>query len=342
MQALKVLVPLAARRAVPSPESGAPRERDPAQQRVPETRTGRTRLSASRPSPIGGDPHHSGSNVGNASQARGAGSRGMLIAGQLTGRDRGRMKKHRIGALVAAAALTLTFAGSAFAADNSITWTGQGASNGSPKTNDCDGLKAGELLWILTDGTAENAYVTVDGAGHINGTDVGGSWHFVSPWLDPLDPGAHTVTVHYDGGSDKNAQFVLSHGCAAEETTTTTTDETTTEETTTDSTTDETTTDETTTEDTSTESTTDETTTDETTTDSTTTDSTTAETTTDSTTTDSTTNETTTDSTTNETTTASTTSDTTTTDEIPTTTDPPPAAPVEELTPPPTGPTAAP
>src|SRR3954447_14998845 len=115
MQAQKVLVPLAARRAVPSPESGAPRERDPAQQRVPETRTGRTRLSASRPSPIGGGPHDGGRNVGKASQARGAGSRGMLIAGQLTGRDRGRMKKHRIGALVAAAALTLTFAGAAFA-----------------------------------------------------------------------------------------------------------------------------------------------------------------------------------------------------------------------------------
>ena len=54
------------------------------------------------------------------------------------------MNKHRIGALVAAAALTLTFAGTAFAAED--TWEGQGY----PPKEDCEKSDPGEALWIWT------------------------------------------------------------------------------------------------------------------------------------------------------------------------------------------------
>ena len=144
------------------------------------------------------------------------------------------MNKHRIGALIAAAALTLTFAGTAFA-DSSLQWTGQGVTNGEVNSENCDDVDPGELLWIFTDGDATDVYVTVDGNMVGTAVDKGGSWHITTPWLDPLDPNEYDVVVHYTGGDAKNPQFTLSHGCPAETTTTTSTEETTTstEETTT-------------------------------------------------------------------------------------------------------------
>jgi hypothetical protein len=115
------------------------------------------------------------------------------------------MKKSRFGALVAAAALTLTFAGTAFA-DSSLQWTGQGATDGQVDTEKCDDVDAGELLWIFTDGDATNVYVTVDGQQIGTAVDKGGSWHITTPWLDPLDPDAYDVVVHYTGGDAKNPQ----------------------------------------------------------------------------------------------------------------------------------------
>ena len=222
------------------------------------------------------------------------------------------MNKHRIGALIAAAALTLTFAGTAFA-DSSLQWTGQGVTNGEVNSENCDDVDPGELLWIFTDGDATDVYVTVDGNMVGTAVDKGGSWHITTPWLDPLDPNEYDVVVHYTGGDAKNPQFTLSHGCPAETTTTTSTEETTTstEETTTS--TEETTT--------STEETT--TSTEETTTSTETTDTETTDTeTTDTETTDTETTDTeTTDTETTETT--STTSTETT-----------PSGSVEELTPP--------
>jgi hypothetical protein len=219
------------------------------------------------------------------------------------------MNKHRIGALFAALALTLTFAGTAFAGE--LTWTGQGVTDGQVNTENCDDVDPGELLWIFTDGDATDVFVTVDGNTVGTAVDKGGSWHITTPWLDPLDPNEYEVVVHFTGGDAKNPQFVLSHGCPGE-TTTTTTEETTTstEETTTS--TEETTT--------STEETT--TSTEETTTSTEETTTSTEETTT------STTDETT--STTTEETTTSTTDETTSTTSNETT----PEGSVEELTPP--------
>jgi hypothetical protein len=167
------------------------------------------------------------------------------------------MKKHRIGALFAALALTLTFAGAAFAGE--LTWTGQGVTNGEVNSENCEDVEPGEQLWIFTDGDATDVFVTVDGNTVGTAVDKGGSWHITTPWLDPLDPNEYEVVVHFTGGDAKNPQFVLSHGCPGE-TTTTTTEETTTSTTdeTTSTTTDETTS--TTTEETTTSTTTDETT----------------------------------------------------------------------------------
>src|SRR6186997_1739936 len=66
--------------------------------------------------------------------------------------DRGPMNKHRIGALVAAAALTLTFAGTAFA-DGSVPWEGNGITNGEFNNEQCDEANpAGTMLWVFSPG----------------------------------------------------------------------------------------------------------------------------------------------------------------------------------------------
>ena len=209
------------------------------------------------------------------------------------------MNKHRIGALVAAAALTLTFAGTAFASE--FPWQGNGYPNET-----CDGSQE-TALWIWTGDDPTS--LTVNGNLQSGSWEQQGkgSWHFeVALGAGNYPP--TSASVEYTGDS---GVLTLSH---CDGTVTTTTEETTTEETTTDeTTTEETTTDETTTEETTT---TDVTTTDETTTD----ESTTEETTTDETTTDETTTEETT--TTDETTTDTTSEETT------------PEGSVEELTPP--------
>ena len=76
-----------------------------------------------------------------ATQARGASTQHFHTRNQ---GDQGTMNKHRIGALVAAATLTLTFAGTAFAATDS--WQG----NGYPVKSDCNESEAGTALWIWT------------------------------------------------------------------------------------------------------------------------------------------------------------------------------------------------
>src|SRR6187549_883957 len=61
--------------------------------------------------------------------------------------DRGPMNKHKIGAVIAAAMLVLTFAGTAFA--GSLDWNGK---NGWPVANGCnqDDTPPGSMLWIYT------------------------------------------------------------------------------------------------------------------------------------------------------------------------------------------------
>jgi hypothetical protein len=215
-----------------------------------------------------------------ATQARGRSHRHQptdeLIARQLLRERQGTMNKHRIGALVAAGALTLTFAGTAFAAEDA--WGGQGY----PVNEDCEKSAAGEALWIWTGESTDTPVLHFDGNDYAGEQKGQGAWQFVTPYPTSEPTG---TTLTYGAGSD--GVLTLSHGCPAETTTTTTTDVVTT--------TDTTTTDVVTTTDTTTTDvvTTDTTTTDVVTTDTTTTDVVTTDTTTDVVTTDTTSEETT-------------------------------------------------
>jgi hypothetical protein len=195
------------------------------------------------------------------------------------------MKNRRIGALIAAAALTLTFAGTALA-DGSVDWTGQGITNGNLNNETCDADNpAGSMLWIFTlGGSDENvtgAELTVNGDVYTNDVHVGHIIKFMTAFYDPS--GSITASVSYTGtlGSG-DVNLTISHGCPDTVTTTTsseTTETSTTETSTTETSTTETETTETSSTETSETSTTDTETTDTSTTATETTDTETTETT---------------------------------------------------------------
>ena len=220
------------------------------------------------------------------------------------------MNKHRIGALVAAAALTLAFAGTAFANDlhQDTPITGTEFDN---TEMGCD--EGWHFVHTKTDSGDLPSEITVEFqdagvlhvAGHVNGNSI--------VMYDVTGAAAGDTLLSASDDISNDGLLNLSHVCIPEETTTTTTEETTTDTTTTDV----------------------ETTTDTTTSDTTTTD---VETTTDTTTTDVVTTDTTTDVVTTDTTTTDVvTTDTTTTDVVTTDTtseETTPEGSVEELTPP--------
>jgi hypothetical protein len=125
------------------------------------------------------------------------------------------MNKHRIGALIAAAALTLTFAGTALATDH--PWAGNGypqqSCNGSPET----------ALWVWTGDSPTSLTINGNvqsGSWSQNGQ---GSWHFtVTLGAGNFPP--TSASVEYTGGS---GVLTLSH-CDGTVTTTTTSEVTTT------------------------------------------------------------------------------------------------------------------
>jgi hypothetical protein len=155
------------------------------------------------------------------------------------------MNKHRLGALVAAAALTLTFAGTAFA--GSFDWNGK---NGWPVADGCnqDDTPAGFMLWIYTGDSDSDVVLTMNGTEYTGVQKGGGSWHIITPYTDSKPDASIAFTGDYDNGV-----LTISHGCAGETTETTETSSTeTTETSTTDTETTETSTTETSTTETST------------------------------------------------------------------------------------------
>jgi hypothetical protein len=226
------------------------------------------------------------------------------------------MNKHRIGALLAALALTLTFAGTTLA-NGTIIWTGNGVTDGKYLEDCADGTG---MLWILTPGSFSGGTLTivVDGVAHTyspgesNGNSDGWRW-WIGDYFAPGD--IDSASAEYTGSAVDSTKLKVSHACEGT-TTSTTSDETTT-------TSDETST---TSDETSTTSNETSTTSDET--------STTSNET--STTSDETSTTTTSDETSTTTTSDETSSTTTTTDEITTTTsnETTPDGSVEELTPP--------
>jgi hypothetical protein len=114
--------------------------------------------------------------------------------------------------------------------DNTLTWTGQGATDGELNSVVCDeglpdGVNPGDpyLLWVFTHKgneeyvAGETPYLVLGGTGA--GTyypikSVGNSLHFVTPYYAP-DTSTLTAAVHFNTIETGNGNYVLtvSHGC---------------------------------------------------------------------------------------------------------------------------------
>lgn len=132
--------------------------------------------------------------------------------------------------------MALTFAGIAFAfdsggnpanypGDNTVQWTGQGASNGQVNTEQCDatndpnGENQPYLLWVFTTdgGSAQDATLHLGGTGSgdfASDTNQGNNFHFVTPYFTPDSSLTAYVdfTVITTGNGGWN--LVISHGCS--------------------------------------------------------------------------------------------------------------------------------
>jgi hypothetical protein len=114
--------------------------------------------------------------------------------------------------------------------ENTLTWSGQGATNGELNSVVCDeglpeGVNPGDpyLLWVFTHKGDEEyvemvtPYLVLDGSG--SGTYyptkvVGQNFHFVTPYYAP-DSSTLTAVVHFNTLDTGNGNYVLtiSHGC---------------------------------------------------------------------------------------------------------------------------------
>ena len=108
---------------------------------------------------------------------------------------------------------------------NTITWTGQGASNGELDETICPstdtvpaGIDPGSYLhWIFTTdgGSAENAVLHLggSGSGDYTGTATGGAFHFFTPYFVP--DSNLTAYATFDVITTGNGAWILtiSHGC---------------------------------------------------------------------------------------------------------------------------------
>ncbi|MEI7744945.1 MAG: hypothetical protein WCK58_14500, partial [Chloroflexota bacterium] len=115
------------------------------------------------------------------------------------------MKQHRLGAVIAAAMMVLTFAGVALA--GTVNWSGV---NGWPVSVNCSDSAPGEILWIYTGDSDSPVVLTMNGKTY-TGEQMGkGAWHIVTPW-----PGDKpSASVAYSGDYDSGV-LTISHGCPA-------------------------------------------------------------------------------------------------------------------------------
>ena len=135
------------------------------------------------------------------------------------------MRKHRLGALLVAGALLLTYAGTTLATDTFTThWTGGGVENGAIKSVQCDSDNPpGTIYWVLTTGggNATSGTLTVNGHDYAPGWASGGGWKWQTPLYDVSGLTASASWTGTEGSGKSN--LVISHYCPAETTTSTST-----------------------------------------------------------------------------------------------------------------------
>lgn len=133
--------------------------------------------------------------------------------------------RSKLVALVGAGALVLGIAGTAFA-DGTVTWTGNGVTDGQLNTVDCDS-SGGQpyLYWVLSPAegiTGAELFINGQDQGAMSDLTGGDNGHkalkIVTSWFDL---GSMTAYANVTGGNDK-AKLKISHGCPGEETSSTT------------------------------------------------------------------------------------------------------------------------
>jgi hypothetical protein len=124
----------------------------------------------------------------------------------------------KLAALFGAAAMVLAMSSTALA-DGTISWTGQGVTDGQLNTEKCGTENGAEvdgayLLWILTSADGVSAIdLNVNGDHYSDFTAHGGSIHVVTDFYD-LD--TISASLGFTGSLGDNAQLVISHGCPGE------------------------------------------------------------------------------------------------------------------------------
>ena len=122
----------------------------------------------------------------------------------------------------AMALITVVVSASAALADGTVTWTGNGITNGQLNTIQCDANNPpGSMLWILTTGgangnTVSSPALTVNGDVYSNPNPNGTIYQFATSWYDPA--GAITAFANYLGDLGAGAAVLtISHGCPPED-----------------------------------------------------------------------------------------------------------------------------
>jgi hypothetical protein len=131
----------------------------------------------------------------------------------------------RIVALLMLVALVAMGMSAALANDNTVTYTGQGFSNGMLETEKCDpvdlgqdkdfivGPDGGYLKWILTASGAESATITGPWGTFDMIQAGGGAFHKATDYYPVDDLIAFPVTASWVGDVSGNIQLTVSNGC---------------------------------------------------------------------------------------------------------------------------------
>ena len=107
---------------------------------------------------------------------------------------------------------------------NTITWTGQGASDGVLNTTECDaqndpnGANQPYLLWVFTTdgGSADSAVLHLGGTGsgtYNADTSTGNTFKFVTPYYVPDSSLTAYASFNVDATGNGAWNLVISHGC---------------------------------------------------------------------------------------------------------------------------------
>jgi hypothetical protein len=116
-----------------------------------------------------------------------------------------------------ASLVVLTGSGSATSVGTTVSWMGNGVTDGHFDTVQCSGdtPNPGDVFWVLTASGADSATITINSGSAANMTQQGnGAFHYLQTGFNG-DFAHLTASATYLGESHGNVNLVISHGCPA-------------------------------------------------------------------------------------------------------------------------------